>query len=138
MGNESKLLLIEYYLQSATDIVTSPWLKPQDAFWRMIDPSRNQRTFRVAENVALMTRSKSVIAATENMLFWIDMGTMTVTREKVITEGRRSHKRTFALCLREKKEILVLGFNTGEFQFRNERNGSILRAIPNAHKKNSV
>ena len=136
MDNENQLALVRRYLQSATDVVNGLWLKPQNAFWRMVDSSSNQRVFRTTErivDVAISTSSKSVIVATTKLLFWIEMGTMTATREALVRNGEGNQSEISAFCLREEGSLVVLGFNTGELELWNEGNGSLVQVIPNAH-----
>ena len=85
LDHKRKTMLIERYLDSARDIVSGPWLKPTKAFWCTLDSHRDHRIFRTAEKVeCIALGSKLVIAATKNMLFWIDHKTMTAKREIVI------------------------------------------------------
>ena len=135
LDDENELPLVERYLQSVTDIVTGPWLKPRSAFWRRLDSSFNQRPFRTDEHaVGIAIGSESAIAATRNTVFWIDIETMTATREMVIRNDEESCSRICAMCLCELEGILVLGFSSGELELRNERNGNMLREIPAAHE----
>ena len=132
LNEEDKLKVVEQYLDSAGDVVSGPWLKPKRAFWDMLEPSGNLRIFRAFEEVvSIAMESKNIIVATKNMLFWVDRETMTATREMVI----RKEAEITAISLCEPRNILVLGFHTGELELRNLQNGSTLREIPGAHER---
>ena len=129
--------LVQRYLHSTNGFQSGPWLKPRNAFWRILDMSSNGRVFRSADRIIgifLLTESREIIAATRRMLFWIDYETMTVTREKLIRHegGNSSRISAFAVC--EAKGILVLGFSNGDLQLRNDRNGNMLRRILGKHE----
>ena len=111
VDNGNQAPLVERYLQSVSDIVTGPWLRPRNAFWRMLDSTSNQRGFRTAEDVVdvvVMSSSNSIIAATTSMLFWIDMKTMSARREKVIRNERTSQERISAFCFCEARRFWFL------------------------------
>ena len=137
LEKENKLSLVERYLQSGADIVTGPWLKPKNAFWRMLDSSSDQRVFRTGDMVmdcSIVRSGHMILAATRRTLFWIDTETMNATREKVIRNDEAGESLITEIFVSESKGIVVLGFNTGEVELRNERNGNILRVISNAHE----
>ena len=133
---ENQSPLVQRYLRSSSDLVRGVWLKPQDAFWRTLDSMSSCRVFRSAEyivGVVMLSGSKRVIAATTNMLFWIDIGTMAATQEKLIRNIEKDESQISALTLCEREGILLIGFSTGELEVRNARNGSILRTILSEH-----
>ena len=137
MDDGYQLPLVQRYLRSTNGLLSGPWLKPQNAFWRMLDMSGNGRVFRSGDpltGVFLLTGSQKIIVATFEMLFWIDVETMTATREKLIRSkgGNSSYISAFAVC--EAKGILVLGFNNGDLQLRNDRNGNMLRGVLGKHE----
>ena len=137
LDNKNNVPLIERYLQSALDVMTGPWLKPNYAFWYLLDSSISQRVFRLAEvisGVSVVNGGRMIIAATGSTLFWIDVTTMTATRERVIRGEKTSQSRIMALCVCERQGIVVLGFSTGELELRDERRGNLLLAISNAHE----
>ena len=136
LEKENQLPLVEIYLESARDIINCPWLRPQNAFLWIPDSMNNLQAFRAAEwivDISVMKNSKTLIAVTTKMLFWIDTETMTAAKEKVIrSENDNTNICTVALC--EAKEILVFGFNSGDLELRNLRNGEILRVISGGHE----
>ena len=137
LDNKNKLPVVERYLASTADIVSCPWLKPKSAFWRVLDSSCNGRTFRTVEKVVdIAVGSKNIITATTNMLFWINIISMTATKEMVIRKvnGAKYKSEISAICLCDAKGIIVVGFNTGELELRNERDGNVLRKMSEAHE----
>ena len=136
LDKENDLPLVERYLKSALDIASGAWLKPKSAFWNILDCSGNSQVFRSAEAIwgfAVVKDSKMILAATKSTLFWIDVETMTAVRERVIRDEEVSHSqiRSFGIC--ERLGIIVLGFNTGELELREEKSGKRLRVMPSAH-----
>ena len=137
LDSETKLPVVERYLQSAEDTVSGPWLKPRNAFWYILDSSSDQRTFRTAEeivNIGLLKGSNNIVAATTKMLFWIDVETMNATREMVVRNEEDSSSEISAFTLCERTGMAVLGFNTGELQLRNGENGEIIRTCLGGHE----
>ena len=135
LDNEKRLHLIDRYLQSAGDIVTGPWLKPKSPFWSRLDSSSDHQVFRTAEkivDIAIVRNPKVIVAATKKMIFWIDSETMTTTGEMLISKEGHSNISTFTLC--EEKGFIVIGYNTGELELRNEKNGNIIWKETNAHE----
>ena len=135
-GSETRVPVAKRYLQSAEYIVTGPWLKPRNAFWRTADSSGDRNTFRTAEeivNIGLLKGSNNIVAATTNMLFWIDIETMNTTRELVVRSEEKSVLEISAFTLCEKTGMVVLGFDTGQLQLRNGKNGEIIRTFLGGH-----
>ena len=134
MDNEKKLPLAERYLGTGSDILNGPWFKPKSAFWRVLHSSSGGRAFRTAEQViGVAFGSKNIIAATENMLFWIDKESMTAKREMVVRNiGSDSGVSAFCLC--ESQGIVVLGLHSGELELHNERNGNIIGEPLHGHE----
>ena len=132
------------YLQSAEGSVQDLWLKPQNAYWSLLDSSSDRdrnsssdrRPFRFAEGLvgnAVVTGSQIMIAATTTTIFWVDMQTMTATREMSLTNEKRRESRLSAFAFCQSKGILVLGYSKGEMELRNERSGDLLCTVPHAH-----
>ena len=137
LGRENKLGLVERYLQSGEDIVSGPWFKPKSAFWHMLESSSDQRVFRIGEivmDVALVKGEQMMLAATTRTLFWIETETMSAIRERVIRDENVSPSEICSFCVCEQRDILVIGFSTGELEVRNSRSGKLLKVISNAHK----
>ena len=138
LDKETRLPLVERYLQSAFDIVTDPWFKPKSAFWSMLHSSGNSQVFRTTSSVCeivVLMRPHTMIVATKDTLFWVDMEKMIATREMVIRNESQTQSYISAFTFCEGKGVLVIGYSTGELELRNARNGNILRAIPNAHEQ---
>ena len=137
LDSETKLRVVERYLQSAENIVSGPWLKPRNAFWHILDSSSDQRTFRTAErimNIGLLKGSSNIVAATTKMLFRIDIETMNATREVAVMNEDDSSSGISAFSLCERTGMAVLGFNFGELQLRNGENGEIIRTCLGKHE----
>ena len=137
LESETKLPVVERYLQSAEDTVSGPWLKPRNAFWHILDSLSDQRTFQTAEeivNIGLLKDSNNIVAATRNMLFWIDIETMNAAREMVVRNEEYSSSEITAFTLCERTGMAVLGFDTGEVQLRNGENGEIMRTFHGGHE----
>ena len=136
VDKKERMPLVQRYLESAVEIVSGPWLKPENAFWSMLDSSSSGQVFRTGEeivDIVMMMQTKNVIVATPKMLFWIDIETMTTTKEMVIRNENQGESRICAFAYCEAKGIIVLGFSTKELEIRNERNGEVLKTVPDAH-----
>ena len=137
LDSETKLPVVERYMQSAEKIMSGPWLKPRNAFWHILDSSSGQRTFRTAErimNIGLLKGSNNIVAVTTKMLFWIDVETLNATREMVVRNEEYSLSEISAFSLCERTGMAVLGFDTGELQLRNGENGEIIRTCLGRHE----
>ena len=133
LDSENKLLLVERYLRSATEIVSGPWLKPNRAFWRMVESSNNHLIFRTAERiVGVAIGSKNIMAVFRNKVFWIDIETMILSSHMVVGNESKSPSEVSSVCFCELEGILVLAFTTGELELRHEKDGNIIRKIPAA------
>ena len=134
LDDANKLKVIERYLESARSIVSGPWLKPRRAFWRVLDAGK-QRVFRTAEMVVgIAMGSNNVIAATRNIVFWIERETMAATQETVIRNGKGNDSEISAICVCEPQHILVLGFSRGGLEMRNLRNRIKLQEMQGGHE----
>ena len=66
LDDEEKMPLVRRCLQSVAGTIKDSWLKPQNAFWSLLDTLRNQRPFRTAKELVgtAMTGLQIMIAAT--------------------------------------------------------------------------
>ena len=119
LDKKEKMPMVKRYLESTVVIMSVPWLKPENAFWSKLDSSSGGRVFRTVEpivDIALSTRTKSVIIATEITLFWIESEKMRTTREMAIRNVKEDDLRITAFAYCEAKGIIVLGFSTKELE----------------------
>ena len=136
LDKKENMSMVQRYLDSTVDIMTGPWLKPENAFWSMLDSSSDGPVFRTGEytvDIALLTRTKKIIIATQNALFWIEIDTMRTTREIAIRNVKEDTSGISAFAYCEAKGVIVLGFRTKELEIRNEKSGNVLITVLNAH-----
>ena len=127
LDKKEKMPMVQRYLESTVDIMSLPWLKSENAFWSKLDSSSGGRVFCTGEpivDIALSTRTKNVIIATETTLFWIESDKMRTTKEMAIRNVKEDDLRITAFAYCEAKGIIVLGFSTKELEIRNEKAGT--------------
>ena len=136
LDKKENMPMVQRYLDSTVDIMSGPWLKPENAFWSKLDSSSDERVFHTGEHIvdiALVTKTKNVIIATHKALFWIEMDTMRTTREVTIRNVKENESRISGLAYCEAKGIIVLQFSTNELEIRNEKSGNVLKTMSIAH-----
>ena len=59
---------------------------------------------------------------------------MTATWKMVVRNNREGNSRIYAICLCESRGTGVLGYDTGEIELRNERDGTLIGDALRGHK----